>query len=114
MGPLNTVIKKHNIDIEIGKYTHTDGNKFIFKYATSRSLQQLHNLDTPFSGAVDTIVEDRRYFLGDKTLDMTTKYEVYIYHRSNITHSNITGSISIIILSCIINFYYIMLCCNNV
>ena len=87
MGPLNTVIKKHNIDIEIGKYTHTDGNKFIFKYATSRSLQQLHNLETPFSGTVDTIVEDKRYFLGDKTLDMTTKYEVYIYHRRDITHS---------------------------
>ncbi len=87
MGPLNTVIKKHNIDIEIGKYTHTDGNKFIFKYATSRSLQQLHNLETPFSGTVDTIVEDKRYFLGDKTLDMTTKYEVYIYNRRDITHS---------------------------
>ena len=87
MGPLKTVIKKHNTDVEIGTYTHTDGNKFIFKYATSRSLQQLHNLDTPFSGTVDTIVEDKRYFLGDKTLDMTTKYEVYIYHRRDITHS---------------------------
>jgi len=50
-------------------------------------MQQLHNLETPFSGTVDTIVEDKRYFLGDKTLDMTTKYEVYIYHRRDITHS---------------------------
>ena len=87
MGPLKTVIKKNNTNNEIGSYTHTDGNKFTFKYATSLSLQQLHNLSTPFSGAVDTIVEDRKYFLGDKTLDMTTKYKVYIYHRSNITHT---------------------------
>ena len=87
MGPLKTVIKKQNTNIEIGSYTHTDGNKFTFKYSTSLSLEQLHNLSTPFSGAVDTIVEDRKYLLGDKTLDMTTKYKVYIYHRSNITHT---------------------------
>jgi hypothetical protein len=87
MGPLNTVIKKHNTDIEIGTYTHTDGNKFIFKYSTSRSLQQLHNLETSFSGTAARVVEDRKYLLGDKTLDMTTKYEVYIYHRRDITHS---------------------------
>jgi hypothetical protein len=88
MGPLNTVIKKHNTDVEIGTYTHTDSNKFIFKYATSRTLRQVHELNAPFSGTTDTpdATTDRKYLLGVKTLDMTTRYKVYIYHRPGIIH----------------------------
>jgi len=88
MGPLNSVIKTHPANVEIGTYTHTDSNKFIFKYATSRTLRQVHELNTPFSGTVDTpdATIDRKYLLGVKTLDMTTKYKVYIYHRPGIIH----------------------------
>jgi hypothetical protein len=90
MGPLNTVIKTHPANVEIGTYTHTDSNNFIFKYATSRTLRQVHELNTPFSGTTDTPnATDRKYLLGVKTLDMTTKYKVYIYHRRDIIH-NIT------------------------
>jgi hypothetical protein len=88
MGPLNSVIKTHPANVEIGTYAHTDSNKFIFKYAISRTLQELHELNTPFSGTVATpdATTDRKYLLGDKTLDMTTKYKVYIYHRPGIIH----------------------------
>ncbi|NBO55097.1 MAG: hypothetical protein EBU84_11015 [Actinobacteria bacterium] len=82
MGPLGCEIRNRVTKNLIGNYKYRYGNKLEFKYPITKTLQQLHDDSTSFSGTIYTIgMSDQKYSLGKKTLGTIKKYRVYIYKR---------------------------------
>lgn len=82
MGPSSSEIRNRTSKILFGNYAYRDGNKLEFKYAITKTLQQLHDDSTSFSGTIYTIgMSDQKYSLGNKTSGTIKKYRVYIYKR---------------------------------
>jgi hypothetical protein len=87
MDPSGSEIRNQATKASIGRYTHTDGNKLTFKYAMSRTLSQLHELSTTFSGTqYKSSRTDEKYSLGTKAINKITKYRIYLYRKQGVNH----------------------------
>jgi len=90
MGASDSQIINRDTNVLKGTYPNIDGTKLTFKYEIKRTLGQLHNLQTTFSTIqVNSIIDNIKYSLGNKTNGIIKKYKIYIYKKYNINH-NIT------------------------
>ena len=88
MDPSGSEIRNQATKASIGRYAHTDGNKLTFKYAMSRTLSQLHELSTTFSGTqYKNSIANEKYSLGTKAINKITKYRIYIYKKHSVNHT---------------------------
>ena len=89
MNPVNSRIINSTNGAQIGSpYNNTDGDKLIFKYVMTRTLQQLHELSTTFSGTqYKSSIADEKYSLGTKAINKITKYRIYIYKKHSVNHT---------------------------
>ena len=89
MDPSGSEIRNRDTKAFIGKYAYTDGdgNKLILKYAMSKTLSQLHELSTTFSGTqYKNSIANEKYSLGTKEINKITKYRIYIYRKQGVNH----------------------------
>ena len=87
MDPSGSEIRNQATKASIGKYAYTDGNKLTFKYAMSKTLSQLHELNTTFSGTqYKNSIADEKYSLGTKEINKITKYRIYLYRKQGVNH----------------------------
>ena len=88
MTPVNSRIINSTNGTQIGTpYNNIGGNKLTFKYAMSRTLSQLHELSTTFSGTqYKNSIADEKYSLGTKEINKITKYRIYIYRKQGVNH----------------------------
>ena len=88
MGPSNSQIINRDTNVLKGTYSNIDGTKLTFKYEIRRNLSQLHNLQTTFSAIQDnSLINNMKYSLGNKTNGIIKKYKIYIYKKYDINHN---------------------------
>jgi hypothetical protein len=88
MGASNSQIINRDTNVLKGTYSNIDGTKLTFKYEIRRNLSQLHNLQTTFSAIQDnSLINNMKYSLGNKTNGIIKKYKIYIYKKYDINHN---------------------------
>jgi hypothetical protein len=88
MGPSNSQIINRDTNVIKGTYSNIDGTNLTFKYEIRRNLSQLHNLQTIFSAIQDnSLINNMKYSLGNKTNGIIKKYKIYIYKKYDINHN---------------------------
>jgi hypothetical protein len=88
MTPVKSRIINSTNGTQIGsEYNNIGGNKLTFKYKISRTLSQLHELSTTFSGTqYKNSIADEKYSLGTKEINKITKYRIYLYRKQGVNH----------------------------
>jgi len=69
-------------------YNNNADGELIFKYIINKSLSQIHDLSTTFTGTQNKIsIADEKYYLGTKIINKIIKYRIYIYKKYSVNHS---------------------------